>query len=62
MSDTENMPSLDASWLDAYVLLANHCVTCPTCAAVDEEGANLGLPCATADELNAAYLRARRAH
>ncbi|WP_086563442.1 DUF6415 family natural product biosynthesis protein [Streptomyces africanus] len=43
----------------AFVRLAQHCLTCPTCRAMDEEGANLGLPCEIHDRLYDAYREAR---
>jgi hypothetical protein len=60
MSGTPYLSFADAPWADAYVLLANHCSTCATCMTVDEEGVNLDLPCATADQLNEQYRQARR--
>jgi hypothetical protein len=43
----------------AFVRWADHCVTCPTCRAMDDEGVNLGLPCETHDRLYDAYREAR---
>ena len=40
--------------------LWDHCLTCPTCRAIDDKGANLNLPCATAARLTAEYRQARR--
>jgi hypothetical protein len=50
----------------AFVRLGDHCLTCPTCRAMDEGGANLGLPCETHDRLyeecREARARARHRH
>ncbi|KDN78803.1 hypothetical protein DF19_37545 [Streptomyces olindensis] len=35
----------------ALVRLAEHFLACPICRAVDDEGANLNLPCETDDRL-----------
>jgi hypothetical protein len=43
----------------AFVRLANHCVTCPTCRAMDATGANLNLPCPEGDRLNDEYRQAQ---
>jgi hypothetical protein len=43
----------------AFVRLGDHCLTCPTCRAMDDEGANLGLPCETHDRLYDEYRKAR---
>ncbi|MFH8896687.1 DUF6415 family natural product biosynthesis protein [Streptomyces coeruleorubidus] len=43
----------------AFVRWADHCVTCPTCRAMDDEGVNLGLPCETHDRLCDQYREAR---
>jgi hypothetical protein len=43
----------------AFVRLGDHCLTCPTCRAMDDEGANLGLPCETRDRLYDEYREAR---
>ncbi|MFH9005509.1 DUF6415 family natural product biosynthesis protein [Streptomyces afghaniensis] len=43
----------------AFVRLGDHCLTCPTCRAMDEEGANLGLPCEIHDRLYDEYREAR---
>ncbi|MDQ1018627.1 hypothetical protein [Streptomyces afghaniensis] len=61
MSGTSYPSFVDAPWADAYARLAKHCSTCVTCTAVDEEGVNLELPCATADQLNEEFRQARRA-
>ncbi|MER7403804.1 hypothetical protein ABT373_15260 [Streptomyces sp. NPDC000070] len=61
MSATPYQSFIDAPWTAAYVRLANHCITCAMCTAVDKEGVNLGLACATADQLNEKYRQARRA-
>jgi hypothetical protein len=50
----------DAPWADAFVRLADHCVTCATCSAMDEEGKNLGLLCAGGERLNEEFRQARR--
>ncbi|BCL21856.1 hypothetical protein ACPCBX_33935 [Streptomyces tuirus] len=60
MSNTSNPSFADTPWTHAYVRLANHCITCATCRAVDEEGANLGLTCGAADQLSEQYRQARR--
>ncbi|MDK1344181.1 DUF6415 family natural product biosynthesis protein [Streptomyces sp. 378] len=44
----------------AFVRLADHCLTCPTCQARDDQGARLGLPCETHDRLNDEYREALR--
>ncbi|WP_143645554.1 DUF6415 family natural product biosynthesis protein [Streptomyces swartbergensis] len=43
----------------AFVHWADHCVTCPTCRAMDDEGVNLGLACETHDRLHDQYREAR---
>jgi hypothetical protein len=43
----------------AFELLAEHCLTCPTCRTVDEQGAHAGLPCDEEDRLYEAYRAAR---
>ncbi|OUD00006.1 DUF6415 family natural product biosynthesis protein [Streptomyces swartbergensis] len=43
----------------AFVRLAEHCLTCPTCKAMDDKGANLGLPCEEEERLNEEYRQAR---
>jgi hypothetical protein len=43
----------------AFVRLAEHCLTCPTCRAMDDEGANLGLPCEEEERLYGEYRQAR---
>ncbi|MET9678815.1 DUF6415 family natural product biosynthesis protein [Streptomyces coeruleorubidus] len=43
----------------AFVRWADHCVTCPICRAMDDEGVNLGLPCETQDRLHDQYREAR---
>ena len=45
----------------AFGLFADHCVQCRTCKAVDEQGANLRLPCAEQDRLRGEYRQARKA-
>ncbi|MEV0243088.1 hypothetical protein AB0I06_24605 [Streptomyces sp. NPDC050674] len=40
--------------------LWDHCLSCPTCRAVDAQGANLNLPCEATDRLTAEYRQARR--
>jgi hypothetical protein len=40
--------------------LWDHCLACPTCRAIDAQGANLNLPCETRDRLTAEYRQARR--
>ncbi|MFI6855975.1 hypothetical protein [Streptomyces sp. NPDC050416] len=61
MSGTPYPSFVDVPWADVYARLAKHCSTCVTCMAVDEEGVNLELPCATADRLNEEYRQGRRA-
>ncbi|MFJ6555549.1 hypothetical protein ACIQNT_25460 [Streptomyces luteogriseus] len=61
MSGAPYLSIFDAPWADAYVRLADHCITCATCTTVDKEGVNLGLPCSKADQLNEKYRQARRA-
>ncbi|GAA2598128.1 hypothetical protein GCM10010304_51800 [Streptomyces roseoviolaceus] len=59
---TDNVsPSFDAPWTDAFVRLADHCIACVTCAAMDKEGTNLGLLCAEGQRLNEEFRQARRA-
>ncbi|MCF0078709.1 DUF6415 family natural product biosynthesis protein [Streptomyces lomondensis] len=57
---------VETHWRTAFVRLADHCLTCPTCRAMDDEGANLGLPCETHDRLydeyREAWARARDGH
>ncbi|GAA2218872.1 DUF6415 family natural product biosynthesis protein [Streptomyces indiaensis] len=45
----------------AFDRLAEHCLRCPTCRTVDEQGAHAGLPCDEESRLHEAY-RAARAH
>ncbi|MEU0220451.1 hypothetical protein ABZ281_37710 [Streptomyces sp. NPDC006265] len=40
--------------------LWDHCLSCPTCRATDDNGANLNLPCETAARLTAEFRQARR--
>ena len=61
MSGTPYLSFVDAPWTDAYLRLANHCSTCATCTTVDDEGVNLALPCAKADQLYGRYRQAWRA-
>jgi hypothetical protein len=42
----------------AFVCLAEHCLTCPTCLAMDDKGARLNLPCETREQLNEEYREA----
>ncbi|GAA4554641.1 hypothetical protein GCM10023097_54820 [Streptomyces collinus] len=59
MSDTACQP--DADLLQAIpdkaalVRFADHCTTCRTCCARDDEGAKLDLPCADQDRLHEEY-------
>ncbi|MET9815556.1 DUF6415 family natural product biosynthesis protein [Streptomyces sp. NPDC006355] len=39
--------------------LADHCLTCPTCRAVDDEGMHAGLPCEEESRLYDVYRAAR---
>jgi hypothetical protein len=43
----------------AFEQLAEHCLTCTTCRAVDEQGAHTGLPCDEETRLYKAYRAAR---
>ncbi len=47
----------------AFDQLAEHCLRCPTCRTVDEQGAHAGLPCDEENRLHEAYrvTRARAA-
>ncbi|MFJ3619600.1 hypothetical protein ACIPSH_15825 [Streptomyces iakyrus] len=45
---------------EAFIALADHCIRCRTCMAMDAEGVNLDLPCEDADRLNEAFKQARR--
>ncbi|MFE6091973.1 hypothetical protein ACFQ7M_08295 [Streptomyces massasporeus] len=45
----------------AFACFADHCVTCRTCCAMDDEGANLNLACAEQDRLREEYRHASRA-
>lgn len=61
-STTESPPqAITLTPADAFVRWANHCIACPTCNEVDEQGWNLNLPCAEQDRLNAEYQQARKA-
>lgn len=51
----------DAPRADAFVRLADHCITCATCSARDKEGKNLGLLCAEGERLNEEFRQAQRA-
>ncbi|MFJ8538205.1 DUF6415 family natural product biosynthesis protein [Streptomyces sp. NPDC093591] len=46
----------------AFQRMSDHHLTCPTCATVDEHGANSNLPCEESDRLAAEYQQARRGH
>jgi hypothetical protein len=59
----ENLSSEQPTIIDpdtaAFLHLANHCLTCPTCQTRDEEtGANANLPCPDAARLYGAYRQA----
>ncbi len=43
----------------AFEQLAEHCLRCPTCRTVDEQGAHAGLPCDEESRLYEAYRAAR---
>ncbi|MEU0383741.1 DUF6415 family natural product biosynthesis protein [Streptomyces chartreusis] len=43
----------------AFVRLADHCLKCPTCRAVDDKGWNAGLPCEEESRLYEAYRAVR---
>ncbi|MFB7930440.1 DUF6415 family natural product biosynthesis protein [Streptomyces sp. NPDC056039] len=45
----------------AFVRLADHCVRCPTCRAMNDHGANAGLPCEEEERLYEEHRQARRA-
>lgn len=45
---------------EAFIALADHCIRCRTCMAMDAEGVNLNLPCDDAARLNQAFKYARR--
>ncbi|MEU0588261.1 DUF6415 family natural product biosynthesis protein [Streptomyces sp. NPDC006132] len=45
----------------AFVRLADHCLRCPTCRALDDKGEHAGLPCEEENRLYEVY-RAARAH
>jgi hypothetical protein len=52
-------PAVIAPDTAAFLHLANHCLTCPTCQTRDEEtGANANLPCPDAARLYGAYRQA----
>jgi hypothetical protein len=54
-------PTVIAPDTAAFLHLANHCLTCPTCQTRDEEtGVNANLPCADAAQLYGAYRAAVR--
>ncbi len=65
MSDTACEPHADFPQVTpkqaAFVRFADHCIACPTCRAMDEDGANLNLPCAEQDRLREEYRKAARA-
>ncbi len=44
----------------AFVRFADHCIVCRTCRAMDDDGANLNLPCAEQDRLREEYRQADR--
>ncbi|MGW5134221.1 DUF6415 family natural product biosynthesis protein [Streptomyces sp. NPDC004135] len=46
----------------AFERLAEHCLRCPTCRTVDEQGAHAGLPCEEESRLYEEYRAARAAH
>ncbi|MEU0189862.1 hypothetical protein ABZ250_08395 [Streptomyces afghaniensis] len=45
----------------AFVRLADHCLKCPTCRTMDDQGAHAGLPCEEESRLYEAY-RTEHAH
>jgi hypothetical protein len=58
---TSGQPAVLAPDTAAFLHLANHCLTCPTCQTRDEEtGVNANLPCPDATRLYGAYSRAVR--
>ncbi|MEV5337638.1 DUF6415 family natural product biosynthesis protein [Streptomyces sp. NPDC052676] len=58
---TSVQPAVIAPDTAAFLRLANHCLTCPTCQTRDEEtGANANLPCPVAAQLYGAYRQAVR--
>ncbi|MGW6542399.1 hypothetical protein ACWGBH_06025 [Streptomyces massasporeus] len=61
MSGREHPPSsVDAPWAAAFERLVDHCMTCLTCTATDDQAANLRLTCPEAVRLNREYQDARR--
>jgi hypothetical protein len=61
VTDNGHPSFVDSPWTDAFVHLADHCIACITCSAMDEEGTNLGLLCAEGERLNKEFRQARRA-
>ncbi len=45
----------------AFRALGEHCATCETCTAVNPDGSNANLSCATAERLYQLHADARRA-
>ncbi|MET9815343.1 DUF6415 family natural product biosynthesis protein [Streptomyces sp. NPDC006355] len=56
--ETVSTGVVETHWQTAFVRLADHCLRCPTCLAMDDEGARLGLPCETHDRLHDEYREA----
>ena len=52
--------ALAEPWWSAFGLFADHCIQCPTCKAVDDQGVNLQLPCAEQDRLRVEYAQVRK--
>ncbi|MFD8235182.1 hypothetical protein ACFV20_25290 [Streptomyces sp. NPDC059696] len=52
MSGREYPSAVEAPWATAFERLAEHCLTCPTCTATDDQAANLRLTCPEAVRLS----------
>ncbi len=61
MSGREYPSSADTPWAVAFERLADHCMTCRTCTAADDQAANLRLTCPEAVRLSRECRDARRA-
>jgi hypothetical protein len=61
MSGREYPSSVDTLWAAAFERVADHCLTCPTRTATDDQAANLGLTCPDAVRLSQECRGARRA-
>ncbi|WP_031104256.1 hypothetical protein [Streptomyces sp. NRRL S-146] len=60
MNTTASQPVSGTPWSPEYERLTIHCSSCPTCTAVDKEGANLARPCAEGRRVSAEYRQSRR--